>query len=116
MTQPIGNHSPNDAAFIDLLKTLAIFLTGSLGGVLASNGLKDKPTEGDQVSDTTAPAPAVEEAVEAAKVEATAPKPSFYTTPRLEFTKSKYLEMSVRAFLSGVDSIPSSSGSALSIC
>ena len=27
---------------IDLLKTLAIFLTGSLGGVLASNGLKDK--------------------------------------------------------------------------
>ncbi len=49
------------------------------------------------MSDTTAPAPAVEEAVEAAKVEATAPKPSFYTTPRLEFTKSKYLEMSVRA-------------------
>jgi hypothetical protein len=29
----------------------------------------EKPTEGDQVSDTTAPAPAVEEAVEAAKVE-----------------------------------------------
>ena len=42
VTQPIGNQSPNDAAFIDLLKTLAIFLTGSLGGVLASNGLKDK--------------------------------------------------------------------------
>jgi HK97 family phage major capsid protein len=57
----------------------------------------DKPTEGDQVSDTTAPAPAVEEAVEAAKVEAAAPKPAFYTTPRLEFTKAKYLEMSVRA-------------------
>ena len=63
----------------------------------------DKPTEGDQVSDTTAPAPAVEEAVEAAKVEATAPKPSFYTTPRLEFTKSKYLEMSVRAALGNDD-------------
>jgi hypothetical protein len=42
VTQPIGNQAPNDAAFIDLLKTLAIFLTGSLGGVLASNGLKDK--------------------------------------------------------------------------
>jgi hypothetical protein len=45
VTQPIGAQAPNDAAFIDLLKTLAIFLTGSLGGVLASNGLKpkDKP-------------------------------------------------------------------------
>ena len=42
VTQPIGAQAPNDAAFIDLLKTLAIFLTGSLGGVLASNGLKDK--------------------------------------------------------------------------
>jgi hypothetical protein len=42
VTQPIGSQAPNDAAFIDLLKTLAIFLTGSLGGVLASNGLKDK--------------------------------------------------------------------------
>ena len=59
----------------------------------------EKPTEGDQVSDTTAPAPAVEEAVEAAKVEAAAPKPAFYTTPRLEFTKAKYLENSVRAAL-----------------
>ena len=45
VTQPIGAQAPNDAAFIDLLKTLAIFLTGSLGGVLASNGLKDRPTE-----------------------------------------------------------------------
>lgn len=43
VTQPIGNQAPNDAAFIDLLKTLAIFLTGSLGGVLAGNGLKSKP-------------------------------------------------------------------------
>ena len=60
----------------------------------------DKPTEGDQVSDTTAPAPAVEEAVEAAKanmVEAT--RPAFYTAPRLEFSKAKYLENSVRAKL-----------------
>jgi len=48
VTQPIGGQAPNDAAFIDLLKTLSIFLTGSLGGVLAGNGLKSKPkqTEG----------------------------------------------------------------------
>ena len=59
----------------------------------------ENPTEGEQVSDTTAPAPAVEEAVEAAKVEAAAPRPAFYTTPRLEFTKAKYLENSVRAKL-----------------
>ena len=42
VTQPIGNQAPNDAAFIDLLKTLSIFLTGSLGGVLAGNGLKSR--------------------------------------------------------------------------
>lgn len=45
VTQPVSAQAPNDAAFIDLLKTLAIFLTGSLGGVLASNGLKDKRSE-----------------------------------------------------------------------
>jgi HK97 family phage major capsid protein len=60
----------------------------------------ETPTEGEQVSDTTAPAPAVEEAVEAAKVETvSASRPAFYTTPRLEFTKAKYLENSVRAKL-----------------
>ena len=47
VTQPIGGQAPNDAAFIDLLKTLAIFLTGSLGGVLASNGLKDKQSKSE---------------------------------------------------------------------
>ena len=47
VTQPIGAQAPNDAAFIDLLKTLAIFLTGSLGGVLAGNGLKSKSKPGD---------------------------------------------------------------------
>ena len=41
VSQP-EKQAPNDAAFIDLLKTLAIFLTGSLGGVLAGNGLKSK--------------------------------------------------------------------------
>jgi len=40
----------------------------------------ETPTEGEQVSDTTAPAPAVEEAVEAAKVETvSASRPAFYT-------------------------------------
>lgn len=58
----------------------------------------DQPTEGEQVSDTTVPAPA-DETVEAAKVEAAAPRPAFFTAPRLEFTKAKYLENSVRAKL-----------------
>ena len=45
VTQPLGSQAPNDKAFIDLLTTLTIFLTGALGSVLASNGLKDKPTQ-----------------------------------------------------------------------
>ncbi len=49
VTQPM-KQAPNDAAFIDLLKTLAIFLTGSLGGVLAGNGLKSKPKDKDTPS------------------------------------------------------------------
>jgi hypothetical protein len=52
VTQPIGAQAPNDAAFIDLLKTLAIFLTGSLGGVLAGNGLKSRKKENDTPNDT----------------------------------------------------------------
>ena len=52
VTQPIGGQAPNDAAFIDLLKTLASFLTGSLGGVLAGNGLKSKPKPGDTPTNT----------------------------------------------------------------
>ena len=43
VTQPLGAQAPNDKAFIDLLTTLTVFLTGALGSVLASNGLKDKP-------------------------------------------------------------------------
>jgi hypothetical protein len=47
VTQPLGDQAPNDRAFIELLSTLTIFLTGALGSVLASNGLKDrsKPVE-----------------------------------------------------------------------
>jgi hypothetical protein len=44
VTQPLGDQAPNDRAFIELLSTLTIFLTGALGSVLASNGLKDKAT------------------------------------------------------------------------
>jgi len=45
VTQPIGAQAPNDKAFIDILTTLTVFLTGALGSVLASNGLKDKSSE-----------------------------------------------------------------------
>ena len=45
VTQPLGDQAPNDRAFIELLSTLTIFLTGALGSVLASNGLKDKPSD-----------------------------------------------------------------------
>ena len=47
VTQPLGDQAPNDRAFIELLSTLTIFLTGALGSVLASNGLKDKPKSSD---------------------------------------------------------------------
>ena len=49
VTQPLGDQAPNDRAFIELLTTLTVFLTGSLGAMLASNGLKDKnkTTEGE---------------------------------------------------------------------
>lgn len=60
----------------------------------------DNPTEGEQVSDTTVPAPA-EETVEAAKVEAAAPRPAFFTAPRIELSKEKYLEASIRAKVFG---------------
>ena len=48
VTQPIGQQSPNDSAFIDLLKTLTVFLTGSLGGLVMSNGMKSKKSEEDK--------------------------------------------------------------------
>jgi hypothetical protein len=52
VTQPIGAQAPNDKAFIDILTTLTVFLTGALGSVLASNGLKDKPTEPEKRSES----------------------------------------------------------------
>jgi hypothetical protein len=42
VTQPINKQAPNDAAFIDLVSTLCVFMTGSLAGVLSANGMKSK--------------------------------------------------------------------------
>jgi hypothetical protein len=53
VTQPLGDQAPNDRAFIELLSTLTIFLTGALGSVLASNGLKDKPKSTDDTPKAT---------------------------------------------------------------
>jgi hypothetical protein len=53
VTQPLGDQAPNDRAFIELLTTLTIFLTGSLGSVLASNGLKDKAKSGEDTPKST---------------------------------------------------------------
>lgn len=55
VTQPIGAQAPNDKAFIDLLTTLTVFLTGALGSVLASNGLKDKTVVQEKPSETQKP-------------------------------------------------------------
>lgn len=39
-----SEQAPTDAQLIDLLSTLLVFLTGTLSGLVASNGLKSKPT------------------------------------------------------------------------
>jgi hypothetical protein len=44
VTQPI-EQSPNDREFISLLSTLTVFMTGTLSGLVAANGLKRKPVE-----------------------------------------------------------------------
>ena len=36
------SQAPNDAAFIDLVSTLSVFLTGTLAGMVSANGLKSK--------------------------------------------------------------------------
>jgi HK97 family phage major capsid protein len=62
--------------------------------------------EGEQVSDTTVPeTPAVTEAVEASKVEAAAPRPAFYTSPRSPIVSAgTYLEHTIKASLGDEDS------------
>jgi len=46
VSQPL-EQSPNDAAFIDLMSTIVVFLTGTLSGLVASNGIKNKPIASD---------------------------------------------------------------------
>jgi hypothetical protein len=41
VSQP-EKQAPNDAAFIDLMSTIVVFLTGTLSGIVASNGIKTK--------------------------------------------------------------------------
>jgi hypothetical protein len=43
--QPL-EQAPTDAQIIDLLSTLLVFLTGTLSGLVAGNGLKSKVKEG----------------------------------------------------------------------
>jgi hypothetical protein len=42
--QPM-EQAPTDAQIIDLLSTLCVFLTGTLSGLVAGNGLKSKAKE-----------------------------------------------------------------------
>jgi len=49
--QPM-EQAPTDAQIIDLLSTLLVFLTGSLSGLLAGNGLKSKPKKGAEHDET----------------------------------------------------------------
>ena len=46
VSQPL-EQSPNDAAFIDLMSTIVVFLTGTLSGLVASNGIKKSSTTSD---------------------------------------------------------------------
>ena len=49
VTQPL-EQSPNDREFISLLSTLTVFMTGTLSGLVAANGLKRKPADGNTAS------------------------------------------------------------------
>jgi len=49
ISQPL-EQSPNDAQFIDLLSTLTVFMTGTLSGLVAANGLKRKPSDANTAS------------------------------------------------------------------
>ena len=48
ITQPMAQ-APNDAAFIDLVSTLTVFLTGTLAGIVSANGLKSKTKPKDEL-------------------------------------------------------------------
>ena len=42
ISQPM-EQAPNDKEFISLMATIVTFLSGTLAGIVASNGIKDKP-------------------------------------------------------------------------
>ncbi len=48
VTQPM-KQAPNDAAFIELVSTLTVFLTGTLAGIVSANGLKSKKKEDESI-------------------------------------------------------------------
>jgi len=50
ISQPL-EQSPNDAAFIDLMSTIVVFLTGTLSGLVASNGIKNRNTTLEDLDD-----------------------------------------------------------------
>ena len=50
VSQPL-EQSPNDAAFIDLMSTIVVFLSGTLSGLVASNGIKNRNTSPDDLDD-----------------------------------------------------------------
>ena len=50
ISQPL-EQSPNDASFIDLMSTIVVFLTGTLSGLVASNGIKNRNTSPDDLDD-----------------------------------------------------------------
>lgn len=41
ISQPL-EQSPNDAAFIDLMSTIVVFMTGTLSGLVAANNIKNR--------------------------------------------------------------------------
>ena len=50
ISQPL-EQSPNDASFIDLMSTIVVFLTGTLSGLVASNGIKNRNTTLEDLDD-----------------------------------------------------------------
>jgi hypothetical protein len=50
ISQPL-EQSPNDKEFISLMATIVTFLSGTLAGIVASNGMKDKAQQKAGTSD-----------------------------------------------------------------
>ena len=50
ISQPL-EQSPNDKEFISLMATIVTFLSGTLAGIVASNGMKNKTQQKADTSD-----------------------------------------------------------------